>query len=111
MKIHSRASRTPCVDFLRRAHGDSKLNFLLYSIRRSLSFGDDLLQRRQYPDRVEIIVVTNVGDAKKLAFHLRLSVGHDRAKLFAEAFADDVGICAGGRGNGGERSRWRTGRE
>ena len=42
----------------------------------------------QHSYRVQIIVVTNVRDTEKLSFHLRLSVGHDRAKLVAEAFAN-----------------------
>jgi hypothetical protein len=52
-----------------------------------------------------------VGDAEKLALHFRLSVGHDGAKLLAEAFADGGGISAGGRSDGRQRGRRRAWRE
>ena len=65
-----------------------------------------MFQRGQNANRVQIIVVADVSDAEKLSLHFRLSVGHDRAKLVAEAFADGGGIGAGRGSDGSQRGRW-----
>ena len=71
-----------CINLLRRPYRPSKLNFL------SGGFCDYVFECRQYTHRVQIIVVANVGNAEKLSLQVRISVGHDRAKLFAEEFAN-----------------------
>src|SRR4030081_2108547 len=93
------------IDFLCRAHRASELN------RLPRGFGDYMFESGQHSHRVQIIVVANVSDAEKLSLHLRLSVGHDRTKLLAEAFANGGGIGAGRRSDCRERGRWRTWRE
>src|ERR1019366_8632008 len=92
----------PRVNFLRRADCASKLD------RFPRSFGDYMFECGQHAHRVQIIVVTNVRDAEKLSLHLGLSVGYDRAKLVAEAFADGRGIYAGRGSDGSQRGRGRT---
>src|SRR4029077_10224085 len=91
-----------CINFLRRAHRTAKLDLV------PCGFRDYMFEGGQHSHRVQIIVVANVSDAEKLSLHFSLSVGHDRAKLLAEAFADGGGI---GRSDGGQRGRWRTRRE
>src|SRR5208283_3826102 len=85
------------VNFLRRANCRSKLH------RPSRDFGDHLFQRGQHSHCVQIIVVTNVSDAKKLSLQVCISVGHDRAKLLAEAFANGGGVSSSGRNDGRKR--------
>src|SRR6202171_2201585 len=90
------------VDFLRCTHRASKVDLAPHSL------GDYMFEGGQHSHRVQIIVVTNVSNAEKLSLHLRLPVGHDRAKLLAEAFANGGGIRAGRRSHGGQRGRWRA---
>ena len=90
------------VDFLRRSHGASKLNCLPRGL------GDYMFECGQHSHRVEIIVITNMSDAKKLPFHLRVAIGYDRAKLLAKALANGRGIAPRRRSNRRQRGRRRT---
>ncbi len=83
--------------FLRCSHCASKLDFLAGEI------GDHLFQRSQHSDRVEIVVIADVRNAKKLAFHLSLAVGDDRSKLIAEMLADGRRVDGFRSGHRGQR--------
>src|SRR6267378_7087437 len=93
------------IDLLCRAHRASELN------RLPRGFGDYMFEGGQHSHRVQIIVVADVSDAEKVSLHLGLSVGHDRAKLLAEEFANGSGIGPRRRSDGSQCGRWRTGRE
>src|SRR5208337_4244659 len=93
------SSRCSGVNFLRRADRASKFNCV------PRNFGDHMFERGQHSYRIQIIVIAKVSDAEKLSFHLRLSVGHDCAKLLAEALANGGGIGASRRSDGSQRGR------
>src|SRR5215470_20043931 len=67
--------------FLCRPHSRTKLNSLT-------DLPQYLLERRQNPYGVEIVVIADVCDTEELAFHLALSVGDHRTEGVAK-FLDD----------------------
>ena len=73
-------------NFLRRAHRCAVLD------RLSCDRGQHVLERRQNPDRIQIIVVADVGDAEQLALHVALSVGHHCRERLAEFLHDLAGV-------------------
>src|ERR1700704_4578229 len=79
------------VDFLRCLQSASKVN------RLPSSFCDHVLKRGQHSNRIQIIVIAEVGDAEKLSFQLCISIGHDCAKFLSEEFANRCGV--GSRGS------------
>src|ERR1044071_1303581 len=55
---------------------------------RPAHLGKHLLQRANRGNRIQIVVITKMGNAEKLPLHLSLSVGHNRAKVIAECLHD-----------------------
>ena len=58
---------------------------------------DDLLQRADDGDGVEVVEEAEVRDAEDLALHLALAVGDDGAKRSLELLDDGAGVHAFGR--------------
>ena len=75
---------TSCVHFLRRAHTAA----ILHGSRSHA--GEHLFQRRQYPDRVQIVVIADVRNAKQLALHLGLAIGYDGSKGLTKLLHDSA---------------------
>src|SRR4029077_8289069 len=88
---HWLPGNTFCVDFLSCAHASA----VLYRTRSHTS--EHLLQRRQYPDRVQIVVIADVRDAKQLALHLSLAIGHDSSEGLTKFLHNRSGIDPSGR--------------
>src|ERR1700687_2206137 len=72
-------------DFLGGPHSGAVLH------RPSGRSGQHMFERREDADVIQIIVVADVGDAEKFAFHLTLAVGHHSIERFAELFYDLAG--------------------
>src|ERR1039458_8819225 len=77
------AGKAVRVYFLRCAHRRAVLD--------GLSGGacEHVLQRAQNTDRIEIVVVADVRNAKELAFHFALAIRYDGVERLAE-FLDDL---------------------
>src|SRR5215472_4230229 len=87
------------VHLLRRPHRTAVLHFV--SRHRS----QHLLERRQDPDRIQVVVIPQVRDAEQLAFHLPLPVGHRSRERLAELFHHSTRIQPVGRLDRGQRRR------
>ena len=59
--------------------------------------GENVLERAQNADRVQVIVVADVRDAKELAFHFALAISHHGVEGLAEFFDDRSGVNPFGR--------------
>src|SRR2546430_13539503 len=81
---HWLSGNTFCVDFLRCTDTGA----VLY--RSGSRTSEHLLQRSQYSDRVQIVVIADVRDAKQLALHLGLAIGHDGSKGLTKLLHDSA---------------------
>ena len=84
-----------CVCLLGRAHCRPILDGL------SGATCEHVFQGAQNADRIQVVVVSDVGDAEELAFHLALSVRHNRVERLAEFLDDFAGVDSVGRRDGG----------
>src|SRR5947209_17649714 len=88
------------VDLLGSTHGGAVVN------GAASGSGEYVLKSGQNSDRVQIIVVTDVGDAEELALHFPLAVGYHRIEGLAEFLHNLAGVESVRRSDSRQRSRW-----